>query len=153
MINMNYKKKLPKLFFSITSFLVLFTFFSIPSDIHFQLCFGDDGHFDLKSNICNIEQKHSQQKNYEKLSNQNHHKDCLDVVVGCLILDEFNYQRNLTRVGNIKDQKNNYLKFDCGRIPFSALHDENPASNTHVPLDGLISSPNLLSQRTIILLV
>jgi len=58
--------------------------YALPEDLHLNLCFGPDGHLKLSSDFCPesllIEQL---QPLNSSLSDDDHHGDCLDIVLNC----------------------------------------------------------------------
>ena len=66
------------------------TVYALPTDIHLNLCFGSDGHLKISADFCAetllIQQS---QPMSSVLSSEDHHGDCLDVVLNCDSEEEF----------------------------------------------------------------
>ena len=56
---------------------------ALPSGVHLELCFGDDGHFDLAPDSCLDKSFLPSPQQIIDPSGQEHHIDCLDIAVAC----------------------------------------------------------------------
>ena len=60
------------------------TVYALPADIHINFCIGTDGHFKISSDFCAepLLNKQSQTLN-SGFFVEDHHGDCLDIVLNC----------------------------------------------------------------------
>jgi len=65
------------------------TVYALPADIHLNLCLGSDGHLEISTDFCTDTQLFEQSQPLSStLSNDDHHGDCLDIIVNCDLEEE-----------------------------------------------------------------
>ncbi len=66
----------------VLAIILMFTAYGLPSSLHFKICIGEDGHFDITPLAC----ASNQQTPVSKHSNTNptdHHGKCTDFTTAC----------------------------------------------------------------------
>jgi len=128
------------------------TVYALPADIHLNLCFGSDGHLEISTDFCAETSLNEQfQLLNPDFSAEDHHDDCLDIVLDC---DEevlfFSTEETLLAKTEIEvsslpieaEEPVNYLSYQVNQSPLPNSHlIKRPPSPAHL---GVISTTVLL---------
>lgn len=149
---MTFKRQTSHLLTGMLLIVLMGVTFALPSGMHLQFCFGDDGHFDVGLNSCPdapLPVRHD-----STLSLQTHHdSDCLDFTVVCdssekLVRQSEKFSQLKTKIKHIPSQASGFI---AGAFSARAPLLRHPTSS----LFAHQSSPSLplASLRTIVLLI
>lgn len=151
---MTISRKKSKLITGALLILLMSATFALPSGMHLQFCFGDDGHFDIALNSCPDVPKPQPQQHEMALAVQNHHDGgCLDVTFVCDFSEKL--VRHAEKIGLLKTKIKN-ISLPASGLVASGLF-ANPtlsgprASSFLAPQTS--PSFHLASLRTIVLLI
>ena len=122
--------------------------YALPTEVHFNLCIGLDGHVDISQNDCISDPGHTAQRvDVVFLYADDHHSDCLDVSIGCVSSDYLRPSTIQNSFSKITKTTSNYSSQPAERYVFSAPHQIHYFSTRN-------ASPSYLTfLRTIVFLI
>lgn len=129
--------------------------YAMPAGAHLNLCIGFDGHIELSPDGCASTTKPVSRLPEIQANEDDHHDDCLDVAIGCVVLDEMRPPRTEVSLSAIKARNNNtapaLIDQDTAAMLRRMARTPSPFSFRLTRTD-LVSS-HLVSLRTIVLLI
>lgn len=122
--------------------------YALPTEVHFNLCIGLDGHVEISQNDCLGDPSHTaQQVDVVSLYVDGHHSDCFDVSIGCTSSDYLRSSTIQNSFSKITKNIRNYSSQPAERYVFSAPH-QIPYFSTRIAPPSYITS-----LRTIVFLI
>lgn len=153
-------KRLKNIFRPLVAILLIFQVsaaYALPSSLeHINLCFGSDGHFDIKLNLCadNSLALPLSPLDTSVFSNEDHIEECLDVEIAHDLSDVL-----LTTITKISQSKVKTKSISSSPVTenfilsSSRLASQFSISNFYLMNSGSLPPSHLVSIRTTVLLV
>jgi len=119
--------------------------YALPAGVHLNLCIGNDGNIDLSPDVCASSPTQPQRQPDTILYGEDHHDDCLDVAIGCVLSDETCRPIAKTSSSKAKTNKNysppaaaNYTLSFSPRISQSSIRISPHLNGGAFPLSHLV---------------